>query len=155
MWVRAMRQPINVDKLCVRKLPMQMQNGMSRTYSYIFGIILILRGIAPFVAASFVNFQVFGLFQTGTSLAAVFAGSGIIALLLGSFQHGRFASWYLVAIGFIFGILGLLGFSNNDLITQLFSFSLNDNFLNAGVAITAMLAGFHIVVRRPDQFFHR
>jgi hypothetical protein len=124
----------------------------ARVCAGVLGTIIILVGILGFFAFATPGGFLLGVFQVNAFHNVVHIISGLIGIVAAIPHDRRYAAWYVLEMGIIYGALTVLGFTLNGDIFQLAYFNLNDNLLHAGIAVIAFLLCIFILVDRPEQF---
>jgi uncharacterized membrane protein HdeD (DUF308 family) len=123
----------------------------ARVSAGLLGAIIIVVGILGFFLTTSSGL-LFGIFQVNAVHNIVHIISGLIGIVAAIPNQRRYAAWYVLEMGIIYGLLTVLGFTLNGNIFQLAYFNLNDNLLHAGIAVIAFLLCIFILIDRPEQF---
>lgn len=110
---------------------------MAKTYSMILGAVLLLVGIAGYVTGGPALFG-FGLNSTHNLVHVL---SGIVGLLAG-FGGVKYARWYCLGFGAIYGLVTIAGFLNVAQVVDLLNLNMADNVLHLVIAATALGVGY-------------
>lgn len=123
-----------------------------RLCAFSLGLIGVLLGVLGFITATAPANLIFGLFQVNLfhNLVHIFVGAvGIIAAIP---AYRRYAAWYVLEMGLVYGTLTFLGFALNGDFFGLAYFNANDNLLHAGIAVVALIMAAIIAAASPGQF---
>lgn len=124
----------------------------ARISAALLGGIIICIGILGFFSFAAPGGLLLGIFQVNAFHNAVHIISGLIGIVAAIPRARRYAAWYVLEMGIIYGVLTVLGFTLGGDIFQLAYFNLNDNLLHAGIAVIAFLLCIFILIDRPEQF---
>lgn len=107
---------------------------MAKNLSYIFGIVMVLLGIAGFFYD-----PIFGLFKVGTIHNVIYIVLGLILLVMAP----KNAVMGAKTVGIIALIVSVLGFiPSTDSVLGLVETNVNSSILQAVVAVVLLYAGF-------------
>ena len=109
---------------------------MAKTYSIILGAVLLIVGIAGYVTGG-ADFFGFGLTPTHNLVHVL---SGIVGLAAG-FGGLKYARWYCLGFGAIYGLVTILGFLNVPRVIDLLNLNMADNILHLIIAASALGVG--------------
>ncbi len=110
---------------------------MAKAYSFILGIVLLIVGIVGYVQG---GRELFG-FGVNSMHNLVHTVSGIAGILAG-IGGLKYARWYCLGFGAIYGIVTIAGFMNVPTVVNLLNLNIADNVLHLVIAATAMGVGF-------------
>jgi len=119
------------------------------------GTVLLGGGIAllgAFALTQLSNGYVLALFQVSSGQIVAYLFLGLLGMVVALMARGRFAAWYLLASGFFFGALAILGFLLQGQVPGWGAVNLPDNLVYAGIAFVAMVLGFSLLVVSPGLF---
>lgn len=111
-------------------------SSMTKSVTWILGIVLVLVGIAGF----FVNGTLL-VFQVDTVHNIVHLLSGVVAIGAASSSES-YSRMYLIVFGLVYGVVTLVGFLNGGDILGLFQVNDADNYLHAAIAVVSLGVGF-------------
>ena len=118
-----------------------------KTIAIVFGIVLLLAGIAGFVPALTPGGKLLGIFAVNTMHNIVHVATGIVALITG-FASDRAAKIYFQIFGIVYAIVAVLGFVTGDgLLLGLITNNTADTWLHVAIAVVALFLGF--VMKAP------
>lgn len=123
-----------------------------RLCAFSLGLIGILLGALGFITAAAPNHLIFGLFQVTTFHNIVHIFIGVVGIIAAIPTYRRYAAWYVLEIGFVYGALTFFGFALNGDFFGLTYFNANDNLLHAGIAVVALIMAAFIAAGSPGQF---
>lgn len=110
---------------------------MAKTYSLILGAVLLIVGIAGYVTGG-ADLLGFGLSPTHNLVHVL---SGIVGLAAG-WGGLKYAKWYCLIFGAVYGLVTILGFLNVAAVVDLLNLNAADNFLHLVIAASALGVGF-------------
>jgi hypothetical protein len=111
-----------------------------RSFALIFGVVLILVGIAGFIPAMLINGNLLlGIFEVNVHHNVIHLLSGAIALLAS--MQTAYSRLYFQIIGIVYAVVAVLGFfmGGNLIIMHV---NMADNILHLAIALVALWIGF-------------
>lgn len=126
--------------------------SLSRIGALLLGLVVILFGIFGFFEYFTPNGFLFGVFQVNLIHNLIHVISGLIGIIAAIPNYRRYAAWYILEMGVIYGIITIVGFLLNGDLFELVYFNLNDNLLHAGITIVAFIMCILILLDRPEQY---
>jgi hypothetical protein len=124
--------------------------SFSRLGTVLLGGSITLLG--AFALTQLANGYVLALFQVSSGQIVAYLVLGLLGVGAALMARGRFAAWYLLASGFFFGALAILGFLLRGQILLWGAVNLPDNLVHAGIAFVAMVLSFSLLVASPELF---
>lgn len=109
--------------------------SLTKSVTWILGIVLVLVGIAGF----FMNPVL--IFEVDTVHNIVHLLSGVIALAAAS-SGERYSRMFLIVFGLVYGLVAVIGFVNGGDILGLFHGNDADNYLHTAIAVVCLGVGF-------------
>ena len=111
---------------------------MTKTLSWVFGIVLALVGVLGFVPGLTTGGMLLGIFMVGGlhNIIHLVTGLAVLAAAMGYFAPKLFFQIF----GVVYGIVTVLGFVTGGAI--LFETNMADNLLHLVIAAVALYAGF-------------
>lgn len=126
--------------------------SLSRVCALVLGIIIILFGILGFFEYFTPDGFLFGVFQVDLIHNLIHIISGLIGIIAAIPNQRRYAAWYILEMGIIYGLITILGFLLNGNLFSLVIFNLNDNLLHAGITVIAFMMSIIILLEWPEQY---
>ncbi len=127
-------------------------NALSRICAFLLGGTITLIGVFALIPAYTPNGYVFDIFAVNTLQTGAHLATGIVGVLIALARRGRYAAWYLLAMGMVYGVLTIFGFVFEGNFAGLAYFNFQDNLLHASFALVALLMSLLIAVQRPEMF---
>jgi len=127
-------------------------NVLSRICALLLGGTITLIGIFAFIQVYNTNGLLFGIFQVNTLHTSAHLATSATGVLIVFVRRGRYASWYLLGMGLLYGVLTIFGFIFEGDFIGLAYFNFQDNLLHASVAMVALLMSLIIAIERPEMF---
>jgi arginine exporter protein ArgO len=116
------------------------------------GLLIAGIGTIGFITTLAPKEQIFGLFQINAFHNIVHIASGALGIIAAVVSQ-RWATRYLLFVGFAFGALTIFGFAvPGGNFFNLATFSLNDDLLHAAVAASAFVMCLIVLLLQPDTF---
>jgi hypothetical protein len=111
-------------------------NSLTKTVTWILGVVLLLVGIAGFfVDGTLLVFQV----DTVHNLVHILSGViGIAAAMSGD----KYSRLFLIVFGIVYAVVTVIGFVMGGNILGLFQVNDADNYLHAAIAVVSLGVGF-------------
>jgi hypothetical protein len=125
---------------------------LSRICTFLLGGTITLIGIFAFIQVYNPHGLLFGIFQVNTVHTAAHLATGAIGILIALVRRGRYAAWYLLGMGLLYGVLTIFGFIFEGNLFGLAYFNFQDNLLHASVALVSLLMSLFIAIERPEMF---
>ena len=126
--------------------------SISRVSALLLGVVIILFGIFGFFEYFTPGGFLFGVFQVNLIHNLIHTISGLIGIIAAIPNQRRYAAWYILEMGIIYGVITIIGFLLNGDVFGLLFFNLNDNLLHAGITIIAFIMCIAILLERPEQY---
>ena len=111
-------------------------SSLTKSVTWILGIVLVLVGVAGF----FVDGNLL-YFQVDTVHNIVHLLSGVVAIAAAS-SGESYSRMYLIVFGLVYGVVTIVGFVNGGDILGLFRVNDADNYLHAAIAVVCLGVGF-------------
>jgi hypothetical protein len=126
--------------------------NISRVCALLLGGIIILFGIFGFFQFFTPGGYLFGIFSVNLVHNLIHLVTGLVGVIVAIPNQRRYASWYILEMGVIYGIVTIVGFLLNGDIFEFAYFNLNDNLLHAGITVIAFILTIFILLEKPEQY---
>ena len=126
--------------------------SISRVSALLLGVVIIIFGIFGFLQYFTPDGVLFGVFQVDLIHNLIHVISGLIGIIAAIPNQRRYAAWYILEMGLIYGAITIIGFLLNGDVFGFVFFNLNDNLLHAGITGIAFIMCIVILLERPEQY---
>jgi len=111
---------------------------MAKPFSIVLGVVLLAVGLWGMATGGHSHdLLVFGI---NANHNLVHLLSGALALVAG-FAGARYAAFYCLVFGSVYGLVAVLGFFNVAYAVDLLNLNMADNFLHLGISVACLLVG--------------
>ncbi|HEX8033318.1 MAG TPA: DUF4383 domain-containing protein [Ktedonobacterales bacterium] len=115
---------------------------IEKTYALILGAVLTLIGILGFIPGLAPGGNLLGIFAIDGAHNIVHLLSGIIGIAAGLSPYARYARWYALAFGIVYGLVTIIGFIQGNTVLGLFVINTADNILHLLIAVASLAVYF-------------
>jgi Domain of unknown function (DUF4383) len=115
---------------------------IEKTYALILGAVLTAIGILGFIPGVAPDGNLLGIFAIDGVHNVVHLLSGIVGLAAGLSPYARYARWYALAFGIVYGLVTIIGFLQGDTVLGLFRINGADNILHLVIAVASLAVYF-------------
>lgn len=115
---------------------------IEKTYALILGAVLTLIGILGFIPGLAPDGNLLGIFAIDGLHNVIHLLSGVVGLAAGLSPFARYARWYALAFGIVYGLVTIIGFIQGNTVLGLIRVNGADNVLHLLITISALAVYF-------------
>lgn len=112
--------------------------NLAKLYAIVLGVALVLVGILGFVPALTPNGDLLGLFAIDPLHNIIHILSGVVGLIAAFSAQGKYARFYALIFGVVYGLVTVVGFIQGTTVLGLIHVNIEDNILHLLITLASL-----------------